>query len=137
MTEIAPRGGMTRPKGPTVDAMPHTVIVTFALDAVPGMGRHRVSVWNDDGAMLCPPSAQSPADVFVREGATFFVEASVPRAASSKAIPSRDERRWPLRARRDATAVLKLGESPTYGLSTAIEIHVEGAEQSGAARKTG
>jgi hypothetical protein len=110
---------------------PDRVVVRFALGSVPGMGRHRVSVWNDDGAMLCPPAAQSPADVFVNEGATFFVEASVPRAAGRNCVPSRDQRRWPLRARRNASAVLKLGETPTYGVSTAIEIHVEGAEQSG------
>jgi hypothetical protein len=116
--------------------MPGDVTVTFALDAVPGMGRHRVSVWNDDGAMLCPPSADSPADVVVSEGDTFYVEASVPCSGGRKSSPARDNLRWPLRATRDGRAVLKLGEAPRYGLSSAVEIHVEGAEQAGAPLNT-
>jgi len=119
-----------------MEVMADRVIVSFALDAVPGLGRHRVSVWNDDGAMLCPPSAQSPADVVVHDGELIFVEASVPRAAGRNRAPTRDQRRWPLRASRDGRAVLKLGEAPTYGLSSAIEIHVDGAEQNGAPQQT-
>jgi hypothetical protein len=108
------------------------VTVSFELHTVPGLNRHRVSVWSAEGAQLSPPSAQSPDDLVVDEGTLIFVEASVPVAAVKKRAPTRDEKRWKLRASAGSTAVLKLGNAPTYGLSSALEIQIEGAEQNGA-----
>ncbi len=56
-------------------------------------------------------------------GATELV--SLPRQPSLAAARNHDGR-----------AVLKLGEAPRYGLSSAVEIHVEGAEQAGAPQNT-
>jgi hypothetical protein len=110
--------------------MPDRLTVSFALQTVPEFNRHRISVWSPDGAELSPPSAQGPVDVTVGEGATFFVEASVPALPGRKGS-TRQHVRWELRAARDASALLCLGSTPTYGPSGTIEIRVEGAEQQG------
>jgi hypothetical protein len=113
-------------------AMTEPVIVQFTLDTVPGLNRHRVSVWNADGGQLSPPSAEGPAELAVRDGETIFVEASVPAEPKKNKAPSRDEGRWRLRVSADATDVLKLGKTRTK--TSAIEIRVHGAEQSRAPR---
>jgi hypothetical protein len=116
--------------------MPEPVIVHFALDTVPGMNRHRVSVYNDNGTLLSGPSAESPADLSVGDGETIFVEASVPAEPKRNHPPARDEGRWQLRASADARAVLNLGRKRTNGSGTAIEIHVDGAEHQRPPRKS-
>jgi hypothetical protein len=116
--------------------MSEKVIVHFALDTVPGMNRHRVSVWNDNGTVLSEPSAECPADLAVPDGETIFVEASVPAAPKRNRPPARDEGRWELRANADAQAVLNLGRKSTNGSGTAIEIRVDGAEQQRPPRKS-
>jgi hypothetical protein len=123
-----------RPGGDGVaasDEPARDVVVSFVLEATADMGRQRISVWTDHGAPLCPPSAQSPPDVVVSEGASFFVEASVP-CATKRGGRTREEQRWQLRASPESIAVLKLGSAPAYGLSSAIEIRVQGAVQVGA-----
>ena len=115
--------------------MSEPVIVHFALDTVPGMNRHRVSVWNDNGTALSEPSAECPGDLAVIDGETIFVEASVPAEPKRNRPPARDEGRWELRASADASAVLNLGRKRTNGSGTAIEIHVNGAEHQRAPRK--
>jgi len=116
--------------------MSDPVIVHFALDTVPGMNRHRVSVWNDNGTLLSGPSAESPADLSVGDGETIFVEASVPAEPKRNRPPGRAEGRWELRASADAQAILNLGRKRTNGSGTAIEIRVDGAEQQRSPRKS-
>ncbi len=116
--------------------MSEPVIVQFALDTVPGMNRHRVSVWNENGTLLCEPSAECPADLSVPAGETIFVEASVPAAPKRNRPPARDEGRWELRASADAQAILNLGRKSTNGSGTAIEIRVNGAEQQRSPKKS-
>ena len=95
----------------------------------PSMNRHRVSVWDDEGAMLSPPSADIPDDLSVVDGQTIWVEASVPGSVSSRRA-ERDERRWRLRAGADAHAVLNIGRrGKTGSKGTHIEIRVDGAAQ--------
>jgi hypothetical protein len=110
--------------------MTHQVVVHFALDTVPGMSRHRVSVWDADGGLLCGPSAEIPDDVAVSEGTTLFVEASVPVETARNQTPKRDVKRWRLRACAEAHAVLTLGPGRTRGMKgiPGIEIRVDGAE---------
>ena len=102
------------------------ITVRFAIEA-PTMNRHRVSVWNDDGSLLCPASADVPTDLSVEDGATIWVEASVPAKPTRLRPEGRAEGRWALRAASDAHAVLKLGQKGAYGASRAIEIRVDGA----------
>jgi hypothetical protein len=111
--------------------------VTFALPTGPGHGRHRVSVWSVDGALLSPASAREPVDVEFPAGTTFFVQASVPTLTSGTGGAAREEVRWPLRASADGTAVLEIGTTPKYGPSSALAIHVAGAEQDGAPQVLG
>ena len=111
------------------------VVVTFVIDGGSGLNRHRVSVWDDAGGLLRGPSAQSPGDLEVQEGTTLFVEASVPAEARRNKARTRDEQRWELRACPSGHAVLRLGTTPEYGPGSAIEIHVDGAEQQGNPRK--
>jgi len=106
------------------------ITVRFELNA-PSMNRHRVSVWDGDGALLSPPSADVPVDLSVVDGETFWVEASVPGAATRRNRAGRDERRWELRAANDAQAVLNVG--PKGGQ---IEIRVDGATQLRASKKS-
>lgn len=110
--------------------MADNVIVHFELGTVPGMSRHRISVWNDDGGLLAGPSAEIPEAVTVLEGSTLFVEASVPVETPRNKTPRRDEKRWRLRACTDASAVLTLGPGRKRGMKgiPGIEILVAGAE---------
>ena len=114
--------------------MEEEVTVRFDLHA-PGMNRHRVSVWADDGGLLSPPSAEIPVELSIEDGATIFVEASVPAQPTRARRSGRDERRWELRAASDAHAVLNLGRKGKNGnTGTAIEIRVDGAAQRRASR---
>lgn len=105
------------------------MIVRFDVTTVPGLNRHRVSVWNDQGGLLRDSSAETPAEVTVRDGETIIVEASVPAERKRNKAHARDQARWRLRASATAKSVLKLGKTPKYGLGSAIEIRVDGAEQ--------
>ena len=98
------------------------------------MNRHRVTVWDDEGGLLSPPSADIPVDLSVHDGETFWVEASVPGPPTRRNRTVRDERRWELRAATDAQAVLNLGRK---GKGSHIEIRVNGAAQRRAPRKAG
>ena len=110
--------------------MPNSVIVKFDVTTVPGLNRHRVSVWNDQGGLLRDSSAETPAEVTVPDGETIFVVASVPAERKrNQKEHGREEGRWRLRASATAKDVLKLGKTPKYGLGSAIEIRVDGAEQ--------
>ncbi len=110
--------------------MPNSVLVRFALATVPGMSRHRVSVWNTDGGLLRSSSAEMPEDLEVHEGTTFFVEASVPLEPRRNQRSRRDERRWRLRAASDAQAVLTLGgtRGRQHHGYPGVEIRVDGAQ---------
>jgi hypothetical protein len=114
--------------------MPESVIVHFALNTVPSMSRHRVSVLNADGTLLSGPSAELPAELRVNDGATLYVEASIPAEARRNQAPARDEGRWELRANADAHALLNLGRKRKTGAATTIQIQVDGAEQHKAPR---
>jgi hypothetical protein len=109
--------------------MSDSVTVHFDLATVPGMHRHRVSVWNDDGGQLRPASAEVPADLTINDGDTFVVEASTPIEGRKKPTTDRDEARWRLRARHNSSAVLELGKSRANKGGIAVAIRVEGAEQ--------
>jgi hypothetical protein len=109
--------------------MPESVTVHFDLSSVPGMHRHRVSVWNEDGGLLRPSSAEPPADLEVTDGDTFVVEASTPIENKRKPTNDRDEARWRLRARQNSSAVLELGKSRFNKGGIAVAIRIEGAEQ--------
>lgn len=105
------------------------ITVRFDIDA-PTMNRHRVSVWDDEGALLSPPSADLPDELSVHDGDTFWVEASVPGRPTRNNRAGRDERRWALQAATDAQAVLNLGRKGSH-----IEIRVDGAAQRRTPRK--
>jgi hypothetical protein len=107
--------------------MPDSVNVHFDLEAGPGMRRHRVSVWNDDGGMLRGPSAEPPADLSADDGTTLYVEASTPVVVGKTHTSRRDEKRWRLRVARGAHAVLELGKVRGKPVA-AISIRIDGAE---------
>ena len=105
------------------------ITVRFEIDA-PGTNRHRVSVWDDEGALLSPPSADLPLELAVHDGETIWVEASVPSSATGSKRANRDEKRWELRAASDAHAVLNVGRKGKNGFGgTLMEIRVDGASQ--------
>jgi hypothetical protein len=117
--------------------MAQPVNVHFALNNVPSMSRHRVTVRSADGTLLSGPSAEMPTNLSVNEGATIVVEASIPAAPKRNQPPARDEGRWELRANADSHAVLSLGRQRKTGANTTIQIQVDGAEQQRAPRAKG
>ena len=104
------------------------MIVTFGVRAS-GAQRHRVGVSSSEGAVLRAPCTEIPDGLTMNDGETFFIEASVPTLPGRNQLPSREERSWELRASASAEDVLKLGRSPRYGPSSAIEIHIRGARR--------
>jgi hypothetical protein len=110
------------------------VDVHLAINTAPPTGRHRVSVWDDDGQMVNGPSCESLLDLSVPKGATFYVEASLPAEPKRNRPPGRDERRWTLRADAAAHAVLSLGGKWKSGPGASVEIRVDGAARRPAPR---
>jgi hypothetical protein len=106
--------------------MPDPVDVRLVFDSVPSMGRHRVTVWDSDGAVCWLTGGPSPDSMRFEAGDVIRAEASIApeRGARSTARPSKE---WRLRVQPGAKAVLRVGPKVSSSTFEGLEFHVEGA----------
>jgi hypothetical protein len=109
--------------------IPDLVDVRVVFDSVPSMGRHRVTVWNGDGAVCWLTGGPCPDTMRFAPGDVLRAEASIApaRGAASTARPSKE---WRLRVQPGAKAVLRVGPRVSSSTFEGLEFHVEGAQVS-------
>jgi hypothetical protein len=119
LDDVAP--GMTA-KDPS-----EQVDVTLLFDAIPEVGRHRVSLSDGAGAVCWLSAGFVPVTLEFVQGEVLTAHASIAarRGAASNARPSKD---WRLRVKRGGTAVLRLGTRDPFRPQDRLEIHVTGAQ---------
>jgi hypothetical protein len=103
------------------------VDVTLLFDAIPELGRHRVTLSNADGAVCWLSAGFVPVTLEFAPGEMLTAHASIAarRGAASSVRPSRD---WRLRVRRGGTAVLRIETRDPLRPRDRLEIHVQGAQ---------
>jgi hypothetical protein len=111
----------------TANDPPEQVDVTLVFDAVPDVGRHRVTLSNADGAVCWLSAGFVPVTLEFAPGEQLTAHASIAarRGAASSARPSRN---WMLRVRRGGTAVLRLDTRDPLRPKDRLEIHVQNAQ---------
>ena len=102
------------------------VDVSLAFDAIPQMGRHRVTLSDANGAVCWFSAGFVPVTLQFGSGDVLVAHASIAarRGARSNARPSHD---WRLRVQRGGTAVLRLDTKDPFRPMDRLEIHVVGA----------
>jgi hypothetical protein len=103
------------------------VEVRLVFDSVPSMGRHRVTVWNGDGAICWLTGGPCPDTMSFESGDMLRAEASIApaRGAASTTRPSKE---WKLRVQAGSKAVLRVGPKVSTSTFEGLEFHVEGAQ---------
>jgi hypothetical protein len=103
------------------------VDVTLLFEAVPDVGRHRVTLSNADGAVCLLSAGFLPVTLGFAPGEVLTAHVSIAarRGAASNARPSRN---WRLRVRRGGTAVLRLDTRDPFRPRDRLEIHIQGAQ---------
>jgi hypothetical protein len=109
-----------------VRKVPDQVDVRIVFDSVPSMGRHRVTLWDADGAVCWLTGGPTPESMRFTTGDMLRAEASIApeRGAASTTRPSKE---WRLRVHPGAKAVLRVGPKVSSSTFAGLEFHVEGA----------
>ena len=105
------------------------VDVSLFFDAIPDMGRHRITLSNADGAVCWFSAGDVPVTLQFHHGEMLFAEVSVAahRGAGSTTRPSRT---WRLHVHDGRTAILRLGTRDRLRPLDRLEIRIEGARLS-------
>ena len=110
----------------TVARASEAVDVELVFDAIPDMGRHRVTLSDADGAVCWFSAGLLPVTLQFGSGEKLVAHASIAarRGAASSSRPSRS---WRLRVQRGGTAVLRLSMRDPFRPLDRLEVHVVGA----------
>ena len=123
---VEPLADSTPEAALTVAGVSEAVDVELVFDAIPDMGRHRVTLSNADGAVCWSSAGLQPATLQFGSGERLVAHASIAarRGAASSARPSRS---WRLRVQSGGTAVLRLSTRDALRPLDRLEVHVVGA----------
>ena len=109
--------------------MSDQVEVSLFFDAIPDMGRHRITLSDSEGAVCWFSAGIVPVTLQFAQGDVLFADVSVAahRGAASATRPAWN---WRLHVQQGRTAILRLGTRDRFRPQDRLEIRVEGARLS-------
>jgi hypothetical protein len=112
----------------TTRGLSDEVDVSLFFDAIPEMGRHRITLSNADGAVCWFSAGNLPVTLQFQHGDVLVADVSVAAHRGAKST-TRPTRTWRLHVHRGRSAILRLGSDRLRPMDR-VEIRVEGARLS-------
>jgi hypothetical protein len=110
-------------------AIPEQVEVSVFFDAFPDMGRHRITLSDDNGDVCWFSAGIVPVTLQFAQGDVLTASASV-AARRGSASATRPSKNWRLKVEAGHTAILRLGTRDRFRPLDRLEVRVEGAKLS-------